>query len=371
MHTCRDPGSDDPAVTVVIPTYREVADIAACLAAVAAQDYPAHLVTVLVVDGSSDDGTADAAQRAMTAIGVDGVVLHNPARITANSLNVGLAHATGDVVIRVDARSRVEPHYLRTCVDILASRPDVVVVGGAQVAQPRSDAPLQLGIARALRNHWATGLSRYRRSAVSGPADTVWMGAFRATDLRAVGGWDDRVALNEDFELNERLRGTGGLVWFEAGLRSGYRPRASLGSISRQYFRYGGVKGKWWARGRRPNARQAALLLAPPAAAAALLTCGARWGWGRTAVGVLCAVAGIEVAGGDGPAARPTGHLLAGVAMMCVGASWWLGVIAGFVTEAFGVARPSRVRPSRVRHSSGWQSSTGRSRFHPRSGRTG
>ena len=361
MHTRRDPGPDDPAVTVIIPTYREVADIAACLAAVAAQDYPAHLVTVLVVDGSSDDGTAEAAERAMTAIGVDGVVLDNPARITASSLNVGLAHAMGDVVVRVDARSRVEPHYLRTCVDILASRPDVAVVGGAQIAQPRGDSQLQLGIARALRNHWATGLSRYRRSAVSGPADTVWMGAFRAKDLRAVGGWDDRVALNEDFELNERLRGTGGLVWFEAALRSGYRPRASLGSISRQYFRYGGVKGKWWARGRRPNARQAALLVAPPATAAVLLTCGARWGWGKTAVGVLCAVAGIEFAGGDGPAARPIGHLLAGVAMMCVGASWWLGVIAGLVTEAFGIARRSPL--------SAWRSTTDRRRFRPVTGR--
>jgi succinoglycan biosynthesis protein ExoA len=323
-------------VSIIIPTLREVDDIADCLATVAAQDYPSALVSVIVVDGSSDDGTADAARRALAATGVSGTVVDNPARLTANSLNIGLAHASGDIIVRLDARSRVQPHYVRTCVDILATRPNVAVVGGAQIALPLHDSALHLGIARALRNRWATGLSRYRRSTLSGPADTVWMGAFRARDLRSVGGWDDRVALNEDYELNERFRSTGSLVWFEAGLRSGYRPRSSLRLLSRQYFGYGTVKGKWWARGRHPNARQAILLTAPLATGAVLFAYGDRRGWARASGLVLVAVAGVEVGGSQGPAAGPLGHAAAGAAILCIGSSWWLGAICGYLRERAG-----------------------------------
>jgi succinoglycan biosynthesis protein ExoA len=326
-------GSKRPKVSIVIPTYREVADIADCLSAVATQDYPPELMSVIVVDGCSDDGTPDAAQRALTTMGLNGILVNNPARVTASSLNVGLAWAAGEVLIRLDARSRVQPHYVRTCVDILASRPDVAVVGGAQLASPRRGTALQIGIARALRNRWATGLSRYRRSSLSGPTDTVWMGSFRTRDLRAVGGWDDQVALNEDYELNERLRNTGALVWYDASLRSSYRPRGSIRLLSRQYYRYGTVKGKSWARGRRPSERQTLLLVAPLVFAAVIGTSGVRRGWGRTALLATAALAGIEVLGGQGPAARPLGHLAGGAAIMCVGSSWWTGTIAGFLGE--------------------------------------
>jgi len=141
------------------------------------------------------------------------------------------------------------------------------------------------------------------------------------------------VALNEDYELNERFRGTGALVWYEATLRSGYLPRQSLRLLSRQYFRYGTVKGKWWARGRRPNARQVLLLLVPPAIGAVLVAQAARRRLGRTTILVLAAIAGVELTGGQGPAARTSGHLVGGAAIVCIGSSWWLGALAGFVGQ--------------------------------------
>lgn len=320
-------------VTVIIPTFREATEIDECLATVAAQVYPPELVSVIVVDGSSDDGTAPAAERALQARRLTGSVLDNPERVTASSLNLGLARASGEIIVRLDARSRVQPHYLQTCVGILVARPEVAVVGGAQIAMPRGDSSLQAGISRALRNRWATGLSRYRRSSASGPADTVWMGVFRARDLRSVGGWDDRVALNEDYELNERLRRTGRLVWFEATLRSGYVPRGSLRLITRQHFRYGNIKGTWWARGGRPNLRQILLLVTPPILGGLLIAYGRRRGWRKPTLLFLAGLAGVEVGGGNGPGARMTGHLAAAAAIVCIGSSWWFGTVAGFVRE--------------------------------------
>ena len=43
----------------------------------------------------------------------------------------------------------------------------------------------------------------------------------------------------EDWELNYRIRASGGLIWFTPELKVMYRPRATLGALAKQQFRYG------------------------------------------------------------------------------------------------------------------------------------
>jgi hypothetical protein len=140
------------------------------------------------------------------------------------------------------------------------------------------------------------------------------------------------VALNEDYELNGRYRDRGRWVWFEAGLRSGYLPRASLRLLGRQYFFFGRVKGLWWARGDRPAARQVALLVVPLAVA------GLAWqGWRRygpaSLLAVPVALVGLDVAGGDGPPADLRSHVASAAAIAVLSGSWWVGVITGAAGE--------------------------------------
>lgn len=322
-----------PRVTVLIPARNEEADIAGCIDTVAAQDYPLGDIQLIVVDAASDDGTVAEVRRAAAAHGFGEVlVLDNPARRTSVGLNLGLREARGGYLARVDARSRVQPDYLRTCASTLEQRPEVGVVGGAQVARSRSLGPVDLGIAAALRNRWATGLSRYRRATTSGPSDTVWMGFFRSEELRALGGWADAVALNEDYELNCRYRAAGRTVWFDATLRSEYLPRASMSGLARQYFRFGRVKGMWWARGQRPSGRQAALLAAPVAVGVSLAI-GIRRLGPVSALFAPLLLAGIERAGRVDRVGEPGSPVMATTAIAVLSASWWVGVVAGFAGE--------------------------------------
>jgi succinoglycan biosynthesis protein ExoA len=321
-----------PLVTVILPVRDEEADIGGCIDAIAAQDHGAERVQLVVVDADSTDRTVEEVRRAAARHRFAEVVVdRNPRRRTSVGLNMGLTRARGDYVARVDARSRIPSHYISTCVAVMADE-RVGVVGGAQVAQPRSTRAVDRGIARALRNRWATGLSRYRRATTSGPSDTVWMGFFRTDELRALGGWSEAVALNEDYELNGRYRDRGRWVWFEAGLRSGYLPRASLRLLGRQYFFFGRVKGLWWARGDRPAARQVALLVVPLAVA------GLAWqGWRRygpaSLLAVPVALVGLDVAGGDGPPADLRSHVASAAAIAVLSGSWWVGVITGAAGE--------------------------------------
>ena len=62
---------------------------------------------------------------------------------------------------------------------------------------------------------------------------------FRRSALQAVGGFDERLTRNQDYELNIRLRAAGGTIWFDPNLWVSYRPRGTVGRLARQYFQYG------------------------------------------------------------------------------------------------------------------------------------
>lgn len=322
-----------PLVTVVVPARDEAADIEGCLGAIAAQDYPVNRLEVIVVDGASDDGTADVARRALGQWGFAATaVLVNEVGTTSSNLNVGLARAAGEVLCRVDARTRIEPHYVRTCVDVLTRRHDVAVVGGAQVALARDPTARARGIARALNNRWSMGGSRYRRSTTSGPSDTVYLGAFRTEQLREVRGWDERLVSNQDFDLNRRMAALGA-VWFEATLRSGYLPRATFGELWRQYRRFGRAKVSYWrVTGTTPQRRQWALISLPllGMACGGVLLSILPWP-GRVALAAVAAaaLAGIEGAGSDVPRGSAGAHVLGVWAVVIVGLGWLTGVVAG------------------------------------------
>ena len=325
--------SVSPRITVLVPARNEERDIAECIDGIGHQDYPLDEVQLIVVDGASEDRTREVVERASAGYPFGEVlVLDNPARRTPEGLNVGLRRATGTFLARVDARARIPKDYLRTCEATLERQPGIGVVGGAQMARARSHRPVDVGIAGALRNRWATGLSRYRRTSTSGPSDTVWMGFFRTEELRALGGWATDFVLNEDYELNARYRAAGKTVWFDGSLQSEYIPRRTLAELGRQHFRFGRAKGRGWARGQRPSPRQLALVAAPPAVATVVLAAGRRLGPASVLV-VPALLAGVEWAGRRPRPDEPEAPVMASAAIAVLSGSWWLGVVAGFAGE--------------------------------------
>jgi hypothetical protein len=198
-------------------------------------------------------------------------------------------------------------------------------VGGAQIAVARDASVVARGIARALNNRWSMGGSRYRTSDLSGSSDTVYLGAFRTADLRAVGGWDERLPTNQDFDLNRRM-GERGVVWFEAGLQSGYLPRESIRELWQQYQRFGTWKVRYWRlRDVGPNQRQRWLLVAPPVATLVLGSLARRRPGATAAITVITAL-GIDHVGGRAPASAAV-RVVATIAMGVVGLGWWTGVV--------------------------------------------
>lgn len=327
-----------PLVSVIVPARNEAASIVDALRHITQQSYPLDAIEVLVVDGGSDDGTGEIVKEFLGQYAFRrSEVVVNPIGSTPSNLNVGLRAALGSYICRVDARSNIPPTYIETCVTILRQRPEIAVVGGAQLAVPPVDTPTGVGIARALNNPYGMGGSRYRRNAKSGFADTVYLGFFRSDELRQVGGWNEAFGTNQDFELNRRLDEQVGRIWFEDSIPVSYIPRKSISLLFEQYRRFGSWKVRYWREtNSRPEPRQWVLIIAPPVALAVAVAAaaGIRRDVTRTPLAIAVGFAAVSALELAATSPEPTGvrsRIAQLLSLAAVGLGWEIGVLGALL----------------------------------------
>ncbi len=110
-----------PRVTVQLPVYNEIHVVERLLDAVAALDYPRELLDVQVLDDSNDETRETIARKVAELRGQGLAIAHivrdNRAGFKAGALENGLAQATGELVLILDADFLPQPDILRRSVD--------------------------------------------------------------------------------------------------------------------------------------------------------------------------------------------------------------------------------------------------------------
>jgi len=239
-NSSRNAGSELPFVSVIMPMYNEEKTADACVRSILQQDYPSDRMEVLVIDGASTDRSAEIV-RALQEHHPNLRLFHNPKQLTVTSLNLGLSKAHGEIYVRMDSHSDMNRDYVRTCVATLEST-GADNVGGLMRAvgvTPQGEA-----IALATGSRFGVGGARFHFATEPQYVDTVYLGCYRMEVIRALGGYDEEMIINEDDELNFRLIRQGGKVYLSPAIRSSYQCRSSLRALWKQYFRY----GKWKVR---------------------------------------------------------------------------------------------------------------------------
>lgn len=222
-----------------MPIRNEADFIARSLTAVLRQDYPAERVEVLVVDGMSDDATREEVYRTVAANPDSPLVtiLDNPGRIVPTAMNLALARARGEIIVRVDGHCEIAPDYLRRCVEAL-TKTHADCVGGPM--RTIGNNVIARAIALAQSSPFGVGGVAFRTGrSEGGYVDTVAFGAYRHEVFERIGGFDEELVRNQDDELNFRLIQAGGKIWLDPAIRSVYYSRASLHSLWHQYYQYG------------------------------------------------------------------------------------------------------------------------------------
>lgn len=242
--TVDPPAASVMSVSVIIPCYNEERFIKKVLTNLSGQ-YENGSYEIVVVDGMSSDKTRElVAEFAACVPGVRVRLVDNPARNIPVALNTGIREARGDIIVRMDAHSIPSNNYVRRCVELL-NNSNIAVVGMPWVIKPGDDTTTARAIALAVSHPFGIGDAKYRLAAQSSQyVDTVPFGAFRKSLWQELGGFNENLLANEDYDFNYRVRRRDGRIMLDTAEHCAYFARTTIRDLAIQYFRYGSWKAQ-------------------------------------------------------------------------------------------------------------------------------
>jgi len=258
-----------PDVAVVMPVLNEENYLEAAVLAILSQDYSGRIQVVLALGPSSDKTDEVAARIVAGDARVSSVA--NPTGRTPEGLNAALSATTQEIVVRVDAHSELSDGYIRLAVETL-QRTGADNVGGIMGA--RGVTSFEKAVAAAMTSPLGVGSASFHTGGIEGPTETVYLGVFKRSALERVGGYDPAFTRAQDWEMNHRIRETGGTVWFNPDLFVTYRPRPSVRKLAKQYFEYGTWRHEVMRRHPETRTRKSALRYYAPPLAVLLIVLG-------------------------------------------------------------------------------------------------
>ena len=222
-------------VSVVIPARNAQTTIIDTLESLANQDYIGN-IEVIIADGSDSHKVLDIDYKKYPQVSI----ISNPDKTIPSGLNRAIETANGDVIVRCDASTILPIDYISKSVKLLgelASSGVACCVGG--MAVPTGRGLFGRAVARAVVSPFVSGNSRYKVGGKSGPVDTVYLGVFFKNTWKELGGYNESLEANEDYEFNWRVRQNGGIVWFDSSIQSTYKTRDNPIALAKQGFNYG------------------------------------------------------------------------------------------------------------------------------------
>ncbi|MEY4323203.1 MAG: hypothetical protein RL410_984 [Actinomycetota bacterium] len=202
------------------------------------QDYDGDWELMLVLGPSVDKTNEIAAQLQQEFPRI--VLVDNPVGKTTSGMNAAIAQSRYDIVIRVDAHTELPQNYFKDSVEILTAR-NADLLGG--VMQAVGDTPFQKAVAWGYNSRFGLGGGAYHVGGEEQEAESAYLGIFKKNALERVNGYDTNIIRGEDWDLAQRIKKTGGLIWFSPRLVVKYWPRASVGSLARQFYSTGAWRG--------------------------------------------------------------------------------------------------------------------------------
>lgn len=329
-----------PSITVVMPVLNEEAHLEASVQSILAQSYPSEIELIIAL-GPSSDGTNKIA-KALAKKDKRIKLLDNERGLTTVGLNAAIKIAKHDYIVRIDAHSEPEPNYFYDGIRILLEQ-DADEVGG--IMQAKGHSAFQKAVAYAYTSRWGIGAASYHIGGQAGEAESAYLGIFKKSALERVGGYDESIIRGEDWDLAQRIKRTGGKVWFSPQLKVTYWPRGRFSRLVKQFYSTGVWRGDLT---RRDIAAASKRYFAPPLLVLGLLAGLILLAFGQN-IGILPAAAyllGIAMVAvlAAGLSLKSRVALVAALAAMHL--SWGWGFLRGFVRGATGTVDKSRVAAS-------------------------
>jgi glycosyltransferase involved in cell wall biosynthesis len=193
---------------------------------------------IIVVDGMSTDRTVEMVQNYTHRFSFI-KLLPNPDKTVPFAMNLGIAQAQGEFIVRVDAHAIYPQNYVSTLVTHLLSL-DADNVGVIWKTDVLTKNKKTFAIREALSNRFGVGNALFRIGIDTiTQADTVPFGCYHKSVFTKYGLYDVRLTRNQDIELNKRILRGGGKIYLIPNIDCVYYARETFSAIAKNNYNNG------------------------------------------------------------------------------------------------------------------------------------
>ena len=224
-------------ISVVIPCRNEVQYIDECIQAIQNSEINSDIkLSIIVVDGRSDDGTRELLQE-LLILNENLHVVDNMNQLTPFAFNLGINFLDYDFIQIVGARQILSPNYLSKSIEILSKDKNIWCVGG----RVENEYVNEMGklISKGMSTSFGMGIGNFRVLENSCFVDTVGTPMYPKFVFEKIGLFDENLVRNQDDDFNYRITKAGGKIWYEHSISIKYYVRGNLSGLKKQFFQYG------------------------------------------------------------------------------------------------------------------------------------
>lgn len=229
-------------VGLLIPAYNEAPYLPDLFLDILKQSYPHQYIEILFADGMSQDCTRellDAFAKEHAAGFRRITVLCNENRNQPAGWNTCIRAAGTDVVIRIDAHSRLPEDFIEK--QMACQNLGEMITGGVCTRIVKDPTPRNRTLLLAENAMFGSGISSSRRSRGEKTryVKTLSHTAYRRELFETCGLFDERFLRTEDNEMHYRLRKAGYRLYQDTEIRTQVYIRTGLKEMIRQKFSNG------------------------------------------------------------------------------------------------------------------------------------
>jgi GT2 family glycosyltransferase len=243
---------DDPLVTVVIPTLRNLDRVVACVDGILKCHY--EKIEVLVVNNDPESGALEKILADTFAHDRRVRYAHQPIIGVSHARNLALDEAKGELLVFADDDVVVDPNWIGAIVEVFQSQPDAACVTGPILAAEMETQAQHLleqfgGFEKGFERQ-IFDMGEHRRDEPMYPFDAGRFGSganmsFRIEALRELGGFATDLGPGtstfggEDIDLARRLVWSGHQLVYEPSAVVWHFHRRRYDDLARTLYRYG------------------------------------------------------------------------------------------------------------------------------------
>ena len=231
----------DFVVSFIIVAYNAEDKLKTSLDSLMKQNYPHHLIEVILVDSNSTDNTKKVFKK-FKEYNKDFkriVILDNPKKTLPCGWNVALKNVKGDLILRVDAHTFFDENFISNNVKEIEAGENIV--GGKCISVTQENNWKEKLLLIAEESIFGCGIADFRRKEKKEYVSTLAFAMYRKKVFDQTGPYNENLARTEDNEMHYRMKQKGYKFLLSTNIKIYRYARSDLRGMIKQ--KYG--NGKW------------------------------------------------------------------------------------------------------------------------------